>query len=703
MSFRELGIQPCYDSGRDDVLNGFYLPVLGESTEYVRLAGYVSSTAFAVAARGIAGLLENDGKMKLIAGAVLRKEDVNAIRDGLEKPSEVLERIAMEDFDNMEDEFVRNHVRALGWMIAEGRLEIRVAVVNDRDGSPLDATSVLRSGIFHQKIGIFTDAEGQMISFSGSVNETARAWIENVEEFKVFRSWIDGEYEHFRSDYEMFNRYWNGETERVEVLEIPDAVRKHLIQMAPDNLDMLDLDWKPHETPIEDNNSEEVWGDDQPRKFNESIETDINRLRDYQQEAIDNWRSNSWRGILEMATASGKTFTAIMGSYYLFKEIGKLCTVVLVPSKQLVNQWGKELKKYTDNVVLISSDETNWKSMVADFVFLFRRDRVDHLYIVSTIQSYMNRAEKMLLKIPSQQKLLIVDEAHWIGAVEAQAHFKETAPIHALGLTATPVRYFDEEGTDFLYTFLGKVVFEFTIKDGQDRGYLCKYNYHVEFCDLDRSELREYVRLTKSIVMAHGNDAKEKLTMILNKRAKVVKDAKSKFEEFDRVLSELEGEVDRCVIYCDENQIDTVCTILREHDLISNTFLGTTPDHERQMLISKLTLGVIDVIVAIKCLNEGVDIPPLKMGFFISSSGNPKEFIQRRGRLLRVCEGKNVVDMYDFVVAPDMDQLNLAEPEKKAHDKIIKKELDRVKEFNDNALNSAVNEQKILEQLNMIL
>ena len=703
MSFRELDIQPCYDSGRDDVLNGFYLPVLGESIEYVRLAGYFSSTAFAVAAKGIAGLLENDGRMKLIAGAVLRKKDVDAIRDGLENPSEVIERVAMEDFCSMEDEFVRNHVRALGWMIAEGRLEIRVAVVKDRGGSPLDETSVLRSGIFHQKIGIFTDNEGQMISFSGSVNETARAWIENVEEFKVFRSWIGGEYEHFRSDCEMFNRYWNGETDRVEVLEIPDAVRKHLIQMAPDNLDMLDLDWKPHETTVEDNNSEEVWGDDQPRKFNESIEIDINRLRDYQQEAIDNWRSNSWRGILEMATASGKTFTAIMGSYYLFKEIGKLCTVVLVPSKQLVKQWGKELKKYTDNVVLISSDEKNWKAMVNDFVSLFRMGSVDHLYIVSTIRSYTNSAEKMLLKIPSQQKLLIVDEAHWVGAVEAQTHFKGTAPIRALGLTATPVRYFDEEGTDFLYSFLGDVVFKFTIKDGQDRGYLCKYNYHVEFCDLDRLELREYIRLTKSIVMEYGNEDKKKLTMLLNKRAKVVKDAKSKFKGFDRLLSKLKGEIDRCVVYCDENQIDTICTILREHDLIFNTFLGTTPDHERQRLISKLTSGMIDVIVAIKCLNEGVDIPPLKMGFFISSSGNPKEFIQRRGRLLRVCEGKNVVDMYDFVVAPDVDQLNLAEPEKKAQDKIIKKELDRVKEFNDNALNSAVNEQKILERLNMIL
>ena len=215
MSFRELNLQPCYDSGKDDVLNDFYLPVLRQSTEYFRLAGFFSSTAFAVAARGIRGLLENDGKMKLIAGAVLRKEDVDAIREGLEKPSEVIERLAMDDFDSIEDEFVRNHVRALGWLVAKGKLEIRVAIVKDWDGLPIDETSVLRSGIFHQKIGIFTDTDGQMISFSGSVNETARAWRENVEEFKVFRSWVDGEHEHFQSDYEMFNRYWNGETERM--------------------------------------------------------------------------------------------------------------------------------------------------------------------------------------------------------------------------------------------------------------------------------------------------------------------------------------------------------------------------------------------------------------------------------------------------------------------------------------------------------
>jgi len=171
MSFRELNLQPCYDSGKDDVLNDFYLPVLRQSTEYFRLAGFFSSTAFAVAARGIRELLENDGKMKLIAGAVLRKEDVDAIREGLEKPSEVIERLAMDDFDSIEDEFVRNHVRALGWLVAKGKLEIRVAIVKDWDGLPIDETSVLRSGIFHQKIGIFTDTDGQMISFSGSVND----------------------------------------------------------------------------------------------------------------------------------------------------------------------------------------------------------------------------------------------------------------------------------------------------------------------------------------------------------------------------------------------------------------------------------------------------------------------------------------------------------------------------------------------------
>ena len=158
------------------MLNGFYLPVLGESTEYVRLAGYFSSTAFAVAARGIAGLLENDGRMKLIAGAVLRKKDVDAIRDGLENPSEVIERVALEDFGSMEDEFVRNHVRALGWLIAEGKLKsLKVVLKTDVHGS-LEAIRSSLSELRNEEVKVEVISSGV-----GGITENDVELVNNSE------------------------------------------------------------------------------------------------------------------------------------------------------------------------------------------------------------------------------------------------------------------------------------------------------------------------------------------------------------------------------------------------------------------------------------------------------------------------------------------------------------------------------------------
>lgn len=273
MGFLNLHIKSYYDSGEDDILNEFYIPVLKESVEYRRLAGFFSSTSLAVAARGIRGLLENDGKMKLVAGAIFSKEDIEAIKEGIERPEDVIKRVAIKDFDSIENELIRNHVCALGWMVANNRLEIRVAIVRDENGIPLDVQSILERGLFHQKVGILIDNEDYMISFSGSINETAKAWLENIEEIKVFRSWIEAEYVYFKSDYEKFERYWNGKTTRIEILEVPEAVKKRLIQMAPSNIETLNLDWRPK------------------NKKDKKI-----KLRDYQLQAIENWVNLIGRG-----------------------------------------------------------------------------------------------------------------------------------------------------------------------------------------------------------------------------------------------------------------------------------------------------------------------------------------------------------------------------------------------------------------------
>lgn len=695
-------LEPSYNSDVDDILNDFYIPLLKQSSNYYRLAGFFSSSSLAVAARGIKGLLENDGRIKLIAGAILNPEDINAIRQGLEDPYSLIQMNIIKDLDNIESHFIKNHVQALGWMIANNRMEIRLAIVKDDDGLPLDSLAVNQCGIFHQKIGILSDFEDNMISFSGSINETASAWKENIEEFKIFRNWVEAERPHFSSDYASFFRYWNRESDKVEILEIPEAIRKHLIKMAPSDPMKLDLDDKKNLIDKESNVNEYI-----SNKFRDSIIKDVSRLRYYQREAITNWRNNGCKGILEMATASGKTFTAIIGSYFLYKEKNRLCTIILVPSKELVNQWGNEIKKYTTNVVEISSAKKGWKVLLLDYVYLFMNARIDHVYIVSTIDSFVS-VERIISKIPNKEKLLIADEAHWIGTSETRRFLGSHLFDYTLGLTATPVRYFDEDGTEFLYSYLGKTVFSFSIKDGQEKGYLCRYKYHIEFCGLDLSELENYIQLTRSIIKCIAGKEKNQiseddLTKLLNRRAKIIKDAKSKFGIFDKLLSSLTGSIDKCVVYCDESQMDVVCSILRKHDLIFNTFLGGTSDSERRLLISSVKSGLIDAVVAIKCLNEGIDIPPLRSGFFLSNSGNPREFIQRRGRLLRTCEGKTIVDIYDFIVIPNINNVRINADEEKLIRNIITKELERVKDFNKDAINCIENERKIFKEINRVL
>lgn len=698
-------LEPSYDSDVNDILNDFYIPALKQSNYYYRLTGFFSSTSLAVAARGIRGLLENNGKIKLIAGAILNPDDVDVIRQGLESPYDLIQKNIIKDLDSIENSFVKNHVQALGWMVANKKMEIQLAIVKDDYGVPLDAYAINSSGIFHQKIGILCDDDGNKLSFSGSINETSNAWKENIEQFKVFRSWIDAEYPHFFSDYESFFRYWNKQSDKVEVLEIPEAIRRHLIKMAPKNLTELNLENNHNFDKYKCIMSEYI-----SYKLGDSIEKDISKLRGYQTEAITKWRNNNYKGILEMATASGKTFTAIMCSYYLYKEKNKLCTIVLVPSKELVNQWGKELKKYTTNVVEISSlpRNRNWKLLLRDYLNLFIDSYIDHIYIISTIESYINSAERFISKIPKQNKLLIADEAHWIGAYEAKRFLENHRLDYTLGLTATPIRYFDDEGTEFLYSYLGNTVFNFSIKDGQECGYLCKYNYHIEFCGLDPSELEEYIELTRSIIKYimkkdKDNSDEESLTKKLNKRAKIIKDAQSKYGLFDRLISSLHGNIDKCVIYCDDSQIDNICGILRNHDLSFNTFLGDTVDSDRQLIITSIKSGLIDAVVAIRCLNEGIDIPPLRSGFFLSNSGNPREFIQRRGRLLRISEGKTVVDIYDFIVIPNINDTNVTITEANYIKSIIQKELERVKDFNKDAINSIANERKILERIKLVI
>jgi len=646
MNFEELEIKSSYDSDDDDILNDFYIPVLGNSVEYCRLAGFFSSSALAVAARGIRGLLKNDGKMKLIACAILRKEDVEAIKEGLEKPEEVIKRASINDIDSIEDEFVRNHVMALGWLIAKQKLEIRIAIVEDKRGIPLDAESILQYGIFHQKVGIFTDINGKKISFSGSVNETARAWSENIEEFKVFREWVEAEHEHFLSDYKKFNKYWNGEPQRVKIIEVPQAIKERLIQMAPDNIEKLKLD---------------------PRKKISKIPV---KPWPHQEKAIKILKDTSYYGIFKMATGTGKTYTALLSVEQYIKDIKKYGNriLIIVPQHNLVEQWVEDLYDFTlSNDFILSYDSKTpvkdrrdarkiWKSK-------FDKDDNFNIFLVITVDSTKN-FKPFKIYAPD---FIIGDEVHSYGTENRMRTLKNYLGNvkYRLGLSATPERYYDPDGTERVLDYFGLIIYEYGIKEAQEDRILSKYNYYPFLVELTPQEEKGIEELTKRLGKKIAIDFKKQISekekvlptsakRIMQERAKIIKKAENKLNALRQILYENKGKLKQCIVYCeDTEQLDAVQCVF--DDLKIDSYVKYhSKILNRQEALNLFKKKNCNFILSMHCLDQGIDIPSCESLILLSSSGNPREYIQRRGRVLRNPPNKikPVVKIFDIFAFP---------------------------------------------------
>ncbi|WP_405293350.1 DEAD/DEAH box helicase family protein, partial [Methanobrevibacter sp.] len=286
MLLKNADIKFKYDSDKDNLVEEFYIPVLSNSIEYYRMSGYFSSSSLAISARGIADFIINGGKMKLLCNAQLTKEDYEIIEETNQNSVDYIQRLFIDDLHSIEDEFIKDHVKALGWMLANGFLEIKIAIPKDK------------KGIFHSKVGILKDNENNRISFSGSDNETAAGWLYNIEEFKVFRSWDSGEEKYVESDLNTFNDYWNGITERTDIIDLPSAVKDELIEFAPISRKELVVISRKTRKPI--------------------------NLREYQEDAIDSWFAHDCRGLFEMATGTGKTITSLSAFKQLSSTKDKL-------------------------------------------------------------------------------------------------------------------------------------------------------------------------------------------------------------------------------------------------------------------------------------------------------------------------------------------------------------------------------------------
>ena len=688
MSLKDLNIKKFYDSDTDDILNSFYIPVLSVSTKYQRLAGFFSSSSLAVASRGIAGLICNKGKIELVCGAKLKKDDVEAIVEGSKKRIEVIEKSMLEDLGDIEklqDELVSNHVRALGWMVANNLLEIKVAIVTDLNKKPLDHIEVSQLGIFHQKVGILQDKEGNTISFSGSVNETRRAWTKNVEEIKIFRSWIEAEYEHFKSDYDKFNRYWNGETDRAEIFEIPKALKEKLIEIAPRDIDELNLEYEPKSI-------------EKPPTISCPIE-----LRKYQKEAIEQWFENKGKGILKMATGTGKTITALALVSNLYKKCGeKLSIIIACPYKHLVAQWKNVAKSFNLNPILAFESHERWENLLNSKITSFNSDVINSFSFITTHKTFgMDIMQKTLSKLYRKDVIIIVDEVHHLGAKHLRNCLPENIPFR-LGLSATPERWYDNVGNKYVNDyFKNGIIYEYGLKDAVKDGWLTRYYYYPHLIELTEDECEEYHKLSKKITkifpkktdfeLSEHNALKSLLIM----RARLIGSAKNKLKKLEELFEDrLNSKFN--LVYCgdgrieDERQIEKVISILgRKLGISTHPFTAEEEWEERKMLLRRFEKGELQALVAIRCLDEGVDVPATQTAYILASSTNPRQFIQRRGRILRRDKNKKYSYIHDFVVIPpSFNEADRLKPEQfNVERKMIMRELIRVSEFAESAEN----------------
>ncbi len=698
MSLRNLNLKGLYDSDEDDLLADFYIPVLSESISYKRIAGFFSSNTLAIAAKGISRFIENGGKIQLITNVILSEKDQEAIKKAIEeKESEIINEI-----ENLDDILKKGHIKLLAWMIKNDKLEIKIAVVSN--------------GIEHKKKGILEDKEGNIISFSGSSNETIKGWLENDEEFHVFCSWQEDKERHLVPDIKRFEKLWNDETKEVRVFQVSEAFKKGLIKTAPkDDEEFKILSKQVMERLLEKNKERKK--DYYIKEPIEEIKKEI-KLRDYQEEAISKWVDNNSQGIFEMATGTGKTFTALGCVKEINKEIKDLVVVISAPYTHLLKQWINNINDFNMGFETIIADSSNhkWKSELMDKTYDIRNKVLDKLIILTThttfaMPDFIDRIKKISYPI-----LLICDEVHGIGSIERRNGLIEELYKYKLGLSATPSRWFDDEGTDIIMKFFKGTVYEFSLKKAintinPDTGktFLIKYDYIPLFVKLTESELQEYEEQTKKIARSFfiTKDKREKdelFNLLCIKRQKIITNSREKYNIFKELIKKIIP-INDCLVYVSPEQINNIQSIISKFDIRQHKFTskeGIKPEDkygglsERDFLLKEFEKRNYSILVAMKCLDEGVDIKSAKTAIILASTGNPKEYIQRRGRILRPHPNKDKATIYDFIVVPPIKDISM----KELHDmemKIFEKEMKRYKEFADSADNRVDCLKKVID------
>ena len=649
-----LALDVHYRTGERDPVTGFYWPCLDASVKYDRAIGYFRSSIFAIVGQSFLRFARRGGKARFICSPSITEEDAQAIALGYAQRDEIVDQTISREVDAlMSDPTLGKTTSLLATFVRFGVLDLKVAV---RTGG---------NGIYHEKIGIFDDGQGGQVSFLGSANETWSAWHPdgNHESIEVFRSWLSKEESaRVRAHEEHFERLWNGMAPGVATIAFPEAQRRKLLTVASNSLDDPEND-----SPV--------------------VVSQLRRkLMPHQAAAISLWEQSGRRGVFEHATGSGKTFTAIEA---IKKHLARgEPAIVLVPSQLLHEQWKREILEEIPeaSVLMAGGGHGKWRErgrLRSHTSPGLGMNRV----IVATMQTASTDA--FINGVSQGDHLLIIaDEIHQIGSPKNSRALVIRSGA-SLGLSATPIRYGDPEGTQRIFDRFGPVIPpKITLQDAIASGRLVNYEYFPHVVHLDDDESAHWKNMTKQISFElaksknkEGRGAlTDKAKMLLIQRSRIAKRARVKTGLATGVIKREFQEGQSWLVYCeDSGQLDEMLIKLREQGLRPLEYHSNMSGDKVEALNWFKKFG--GILVSIKCLDEGVDIPAVSHAFILASSQNPRQFIQRRGRVLRKSPGKELAVIHDAIVVPvdpesESDQISL-----------LKAELIRALEFANSALN----------------
>lgn len=686
MSLADIHIKNEYRSLLDNVVTDFYIPVLQESILYQRAVGFFSSSALIAISKGVEGLVANGGKIQIIASPRLSQEDIDEISKGYEV-RKIIERALLRgvvDPSSIEESERLSYIASL---IAKGVLDVKIAFLSSKN----------EIAMYHEKMGIMSDREGNAVAFSGSMNESENAFSSNYESFDVFCSWTNDRERVFQKQM-AFQAIWDDYEPGIETMAFPEAVR--------DRVYSFNSSLSTKHSAVSDSAQDEQPLDAMylPPDF---------KIRPYQETAIQNWKTNGYRGIYDMATGTGKTLTALASIEQLFRDNKRRLGIIIVcPYQHLVEQWVEDIVRFGIKPIVgySSSPQKNWKKNLEQAIRSFNLRVSDFFCFITTNASFVTKSVQEQVQLLSDDVVYVVDEAHNMGAENYRKCLPENI-CYRLGLSATIDRHNDEIGTAALSGYFGEKCIIYSLKDAIDSQMLTRYYYYPVLTYLDQDELSEYLMITSQLAKAiRKKNGKVVLTehakQLLIKRARIIAGAKGKLPELQKQIAPFVDDK-YILVYCgattvrDEGdsdfgrrQIDLVAEMLGNTlGMRVGRFTSQESAQERAQIRAAFADGeTLQALVAIKCLDEGVNIPSIKTAFILASSTNPKEYIQRRGRVLRKFPGKEYAAIYDFITLPFPFETLASQNDAiiESTKGLIKRELIRMMDFADIAENPSL-------------